>query len=62
MSIKKLTVKRIPEKDFASKETTADFINPSIIESHPRWAIGRSNVAWLNSLPGVWVLEVPNAE
>jgi len=43
----------IPEEDRASLETSSNFVNPLIIESHPFGAAGGIDVGWLDSLPEI---------
>jgi len=52
-----LTIDREPEEDFASQESTSDFISPLVVESHPcRPGV---HLGWLNIIPELWLGEVP---
>jgi hypothetical protein len=44
-------VERIPAEDGTGGETTADFINPGVIECHPMWAALGSNVRGFHCFP-----------
>ena len=51
-------VKWVPEEDGASHETSANFINPGIIEGHPLGTGSSWNVAWLDIFPKSSVVHV----
>jgi len=44
-------VQGIPEEDFASCEATLDFVDPGVVERHPRWPDFDRDVRWLDILP-----------
>lgn len=46
------TVKGVPQKHSAGKQPSANFINPRIVEVHPRWLVG-SEVAGLGRSPNI---------
>ncbi len=47
----------VPQEDLAGRDTTADLIDPSVIERHPIWLVW-SHVGWLDLLPKSWSLGV----
>jgi hypothetical protein len=51
-------VKWVPEEDGASHETSANFINPGIIEGHPLGTGSSRYVAWLDIFPELSVVHV----
>lgn len=55
--------KWVPSEDGASGETSADFINPGVIERVPYWALVVWSVGWLDGIPeGTVVHVLPGAE
>ena len=52
-----LTPNGVPEEDTASLKATLDFINPLIVEVHPR-GLRANNLAWLSVLPKSRSIEV----
>ena len=51
------TVEGIPEEDFASEETAANFVDPGVIECHPGW-LGRAKSGRLDVVPEAGLLDV----
>jgi hypothetical protein len=52
-------VERVPEKDLAGNDTTANLVDPGVVESHPgrgRLAVGTESTG-LDTLPETLVLE-----
>jgi len=50
-------VQRVPEENLTGDQTSTDFINPGIIESHPCWLVG-TKVRWLGDIPESGSLDV----